>query len=69
MDGDKQEHTSFEEHMTEIYEIWQSRNLPNEYLRSYACFQEELIFKQEEHDLICHAILTAQLLDYGGGMW
>jgi len=68
MVGEKQEHTSFKQHLTECYEIWQPRNLPSEYLRSYTCFQEELIFKQEEHDIICHAILPAQLLDYGGGM-
>jgi len=70
MDGEKQEHTSIKQHVTfTSYEIWQLRNLPSEYLRSYIFFQEELIFKQEEHDIICHAILLAQLLDYGGRMW
>jgi len=63
MDGGKQEHTSIKQHKTESYEIWKSRNLPSEYLRSCTCFQEELIFKQDEHDIICHAILQAQLLD------
>ena len=67
MDGEKQEYTSIKHHVTG-YEIWHSRNLPSEYLRSYTCFQEEFIFKQELHDIICHAILPAQLLDYGGGM-
>jgi hypothetical protein len=52
MDGEKQVHTSVKQHLTVSYEIWQTRNLPNEYLRSYTCFQEEFIFKQEEHDII-----------------
>ena len=63
MDEKKKEHISIIQQVTVSYEIWQSRKLPSEYLRSYACFHEELIIKQEEHDIICHAILTAQLSD------
>ena len=63
MNGEKQEHISIKQHVTVSYEIWQSRNLPKEYLRSYTYFQEELIVKQEEYDIIFHAILPAQLLD------
>jgi hypothetical protein len=63
MDGEKQEHTSIKQHVTVSYQISQSRNLPKEYLRSYTCFHEELVFKKEEHDIIFHAILPAQLLD------
>jgi len=43
MDGEKQEQTSIKQHVTLSHEIWQSRNLPSEYLRSYTCLQEELI--------------------------
>ena len=63
MDGEKQEHTSIKQHVTVSYKIWQSRILPKEYFRSYTCFQEELIVKQEEYDIIFHAILPEQLLD------
>jgi len=63
MDEKKIEHTSIKQHVTVIYEILQSRNLPSEYLLGYICFQEELIFKQENHDIFCHAIFPAQLLD------
>jgi hypothetical protein len=64
MDGQKnKKHTSFKQIVTEYYEIWQSRNFPTEYLRSYICFHEDMIVKQEERDIICHAILPAQLLD------
>ena len=62
-DGEKKEHTWIKQHMTVSYEIWQSRKLPCEYLHRYTCFHDELIVKQTEHDIICHAILPAQLLD------
>ena len=60
-DEEIKEHTSIKQPVTVSYEIWQSRNLPTEHLRSCTCFQEELIVKQEEHDITCHAILLAQL--------
>ena len=63
MDREKKEHTSIKKHVTAHYEIWQSPNLPSEYLRSYTCFQKEMTVKQEEHDIIYHAIIPEQLLD------
>jgi hypothetical protein len=50
MDGQKKQYMPFKQHVTENYEIWQSWNLPSEYLRSYICFHEELVVKQEEND-------------------
>jgi len=63
MDGEKKEHTSIKQHVTVSYGIWQLRNLNSEYLHSYTCFQEEQIVKQEQHDIICRAILPVRLLD------
>jgi hypothetical protein len=63
MDREKKEHTSIKQHMTVSYEIWQTRNVSSDYLRSYSCFHEEMNINQEEHDIICHAILPAQVLD------
>jgi hypothetical protein len=67
MDGEKQDHISIKQHVTACYEIWQWRKLPIQYFRNYTCFQEELIVKQEDHDIIFHGILPAQLSDYVWG--
>jgi len=59
MGGEKKEHKSIKQHVTVCYGIWQYRNLPTEYLRSYICFRKSWsLSKRARHNLPCDITST-----------